>query len=159
MFQVSDVIQLQPQEQVRALIRQSLFGMVPRLTFAGACIASPFFFVFSLTHLGLMGWSAFFLSVLFGIAYAYRAILLWDANVLIVTTQRLVFVEQREIWTRVVLEMLLVSVQDVKTETHGFFQRMFRVGSLHVRGSGVASSITAWNIPQPERVRGLMRTS
>jgi len=98
----------------------------------------------------------FLVAVLIGISIALRTLLLWDADILIVTTSRLVDVDQRGIFARSVSEAPLEAVQDVSWSRNGIIQTIFRMGNVKVQTAGATANIEAKDIPHAEAVHELI---
>ncbi len=112
MFSIKDVIQLQPSETVELVERRSLRSVAGPLLLAAALISLPFFFLFSLIRAGGAGAIVFCLLLASGITAALRVFVIWDSQVLIVTSRRVVIVLQKGVWKRKVEETALPDVQD-----------------------------------------------
>jgi len=94
--------------------------------------------------------------IIAGIALAFRALFLWDADVLIVTNLRVVDVDQRGLFSRRVSEAALTSIQDVSWKKQGLWQTLFHMGGVKIQTAGATAVIEADNIPKPERVHELI---
>ncbi len=156
MFRVEDVLQLKDREEVRHVTRRHILTMFPGLFLGLVLIVLPFFLIFPLFSWGVLGVALFFIAVLLGISSAVRTLLLWDADILIVTTLRLVDVDQRGLFSRIVSEAPLDAVQDVSWSRRGVIQTIFRIGNLKVQTAGATANIEAHNIPHPEQVHELI---
>lgn len=152
MFKLEDVLQMKDGEDVKEIIRRHWLTLVPGLSVAFILIVIPFFLMFPLFAWGVMGASLFVVAVVIGIVVAIRTFLLWDADVLVVTTLRLVDVDQRGIFTRIVSEAPLSSIQDVSWSRKGMLETFFHIGSVRVQTAGAQTSIEARRIANPERV-------
>ncbi|MFA5185726.1 MAG: PH domain-containing protein [Patescibacteria group bacterium] len=156
MFHIEDVLQLKDREDVRHITRRHILTMLPGLVLALILIVIPFFLMFPMFSWGIFGVILFFIAVLLGIGVAIRTLLLWDADILIVTTLRLVDVDQRGILTRIVSEAPLDAIQDVSWSRKGILQTIFRLGDLKVQTAGATANIEAKSIPHPEAVHELI---
>lgn len=156
MFHIEDILQLKDREEVRHVTRRHVLTMFPPLLLALILIVAPFFLMFPLFSWGLIGVALFFVAVLIGIATALRTLLLWDADILIVTNLRLVDVDQRGIFSRSVSEAPLDAIQDVSWSRTGLIQTLFRMGSLKVQTAGATANIEAKDIPHAEAVHELI---
>lgn len=156
MFRVHDVIQLKPDEEVRAIFRRHGVTLWLPLLLASALLVLPFFFLFAFTKAGAAGMAAFGVSVIAGLLVALRAFHVWDGDVLVVTSLRVVDVDQRGIWHRVVSEAPMHGVEDVRWERRGPSDALFRLGTVRIRTSGLASEIAAPKIAHPEIVQTLI---
>jgi hypothetical protein len=94
----------------------------------------------------------FLASVLIGIIIALRAFLLWDSDVLIVTSNRLVKVDQKGVFSRFVTELAMGSITDVAWKRHGVVDTLFSVGSLSVNSPAVSKTIEMMRMSHPERL-------
>ncbi len=149
MFSIRDVIQLQPNEKIELFVRRSVSAMFGQLVLAGALIALPFFFLFSLLRSGSIGAIVLCLFLAAGILVALRAFLIWDSQVLLLTNRRAVFVEQKSPWNRIVHEISLMDVQNVsfaRTWMDGIFGR----GTIRFSSGGSISTLEVPNVPRPK---------
>lgn len=156
MLHLTDVIQPKPDEHVEAVFRRHRFTLVPSLCAAALLIGIPFFWLFSLTRAGSVGVIAFALLLAAGLAIGIRSLLLWDANALIITNERLICVRQKGIWHRVVQEVALHSVHELTCESRGMIETFFHVGTLRIRGGGATGEFTVEHIDAPERARAVI---
>ncbi len=75
----------------------------------------------------------------------------------IITTTRIVYINQRRFFNREVSSFLLARVQDVTTDVAGFLPTLIGFGSLRVQTAGEASHhFVMQGIPHPEDVRDLI---
>ena len=155
MFQLSDVLQPKPGERTERVIRQHFFAILPRLLVAGFLIVFPFFVLFSLLR-SAMGVIFLTLCVLIGFTMAVRALLVWDADVLVVTTHRLIDVDQRGIWTRIVTEIPLISVSSLEILSGKGMGLLGGIGGLRIHSTGAPSVLDVSMIRKPERIRNLI---
>jgi membrane protein YdbS with pleckstrin-like domain len=152
MFKLEDVLQIKDSEDVKEIVRRHWTTLIPPLLLAFILIVIPFFLMFPLFAWGIPGVGLFLAAVLIGIVVAIRSFILWDADVLIVTSLRLVDVDQRGIFTRIVSEAPLASIQDVSWKRHGMFETIFRTGTIKVQTAGGQSVIEARKISGPEHL-------
>lgn len=152
MFRIEDVLQLKDGEKIRAVIRRHLVTLVAPLFLALILIVVPFFLLFPLFSWGIPGVILFFFAVAAGMVIAVRSLILWDADVLIVTTMRLVDVDQKGLLTRSVSEAALGAIQDVSWIRNGFLDTMFRMGKVKIQTASTTSVLEATRVPQPEAI-------
>ncbi|MFA4955060.1 MAG: hypothetical protein WC641_07170 [Patescibacteria group bacterium] len=151
MFHIEDVLQLKDDEQVKLIVRRHLVTLFPSLFLALILIVVPFFMLFPLFAWGILGVILFAVAVFCGVVVAGRSVLLWDADLLIVTNFRLVDVDQRGLFTRLVSEVALPSIVDVAWSRKGLLETFFRMGSLAAQTGAAGTKIEARMIPRPER--------
>lgn len=152
MFHLDDVLQLKEGENVIRLIRRHPITLVPSLSLAILLIVLPFFLLFPLFGLGILGVIMFGAAVLIGIGVAARAFLLWDSDVLVMTTHRLVDVDQKGLFTRNVTEAQHTNIQDVSWSKKGIWQTMLGIGSLNIQTAGASLNIEASQVAHPQQL-------
>lgn len=91
----------------------------------------PFFLIFFLFS-SLWGVIIFFLWVAGGLGYGIYQWLTWYFDSFIITSHRLVHIDQKSLFYRSVSETSISAVQDVTYEINGFFASAFNFGILRV---------------------------
>jgi uncharacterized membrane protein YdbT with pleckstrin-like domain len=148
MFQSKDVLNLQEGERIEGIIRRHYSTLWPRLLLAGAFIILPFFFLFALLSLGLIGLLLVVFSVALGIFLALKALIVWDARVLLLTNRRLIHVDQRGIWSRKVQEAPLWNIRSVECEQTGLLDRICRTATVVINTDGTSGTIQFSALPR-----------
>ncbi len=156
MFRLEAVIQLKEEENVKALARRHIITILPSLFLSMVLIVLPFFFMFPLFGWGTPGIIIFGVLILAGAFVAFRTLFMWDEDVLILTNQRVIDVDQKGLFSRKVTEMSLASVQDVSWKRQGFLQTIFRMGSINIQSAAATSSIEGAHIARPEKLQDLI---
>jgi membrane protein YdbS with pleckstrin-like domain len=156
MFRTEDVIPLKDDERIRTITRRHVITLFPGLGLAIIFIVIPFFLLFPLFSWGLPGVILFFASLLLGLGIAFRVLLVWDSDVLIVTTLRLVDVDQRGLFTRIVTEAPLSTIQDVSWSKRGIIETVFGLGSVRVQTAAATASLVAQRVPRPQVIHELI---
>src|SRR5690606_8926348 len=80
-----------------------------------------------------------FLYVLYLITLWIIGFMLWldyYLDVLVVSNQRVIEIQQRGLFSREISSLNLENIQDVTTESHGIIQTLFKLGDIHVQTSG-----------------------
>lgn len=152
MFRLSHVLQVKEGEYPALIVRRHPVTMASSLVLAALCIVTPFFFLFSLAAWGSWGIILFACCLALGIYLALRTFLLWDGDVFVVTSTRLVEVQQRGLWHRVVREASLREVQELGHERAGFRDWMMRTGTLRVWVSGHGQPWHISRLTHPESI-------
>jgi hypothetical protein len=155
MFHLEDVLQLKDDEDVKLIVRRHPVTLFGGLGISFLCIVLPFFFLFPLFGWGIAGISLFGVLIIGGILLAMRTILLWDSDVLVVTTLRLVDVDQKGLFSRFVKEAPLASVQDIAWSRKGLIDTVFHVGTLDVSVAG-AANMTVTRVAHPEQINEMV---
>lgn len=100
-------------------------------------ITSAFFFMFWFFDKGLYGSVAFALLIVLGLFIIFRNYYLWKKNVFYITTHRLIDIEQRGFFERIVSEITYDKIEDVHGKINGFWGMVLRFGSVVIQtGAG-----------------------
>ncbi len=143
-------------EEVLALVRRTpLVVMGPTLLVAVLIIA-PFFFLYPLLKLGSLGVATIFTSVLMGVFLGIRTMWVHQLNAFILTATRIVDVDQRGFFHRVVSETTFDKVQDVSYIMKGIAATIFRYGSVVIQTAGTAANLELIGVRHPQRVQDLI---
>lgn len=109
----------------------------------------PFFFMFWLFNHSWWGQALFFIPVAFGILMLVRTLFIWKKNVLIITTHRVVDVDQRGFFDKVVSDVPYDRIEDVSGRIKGFWGTIFRYGNLQIQTGHGKVLIVVERIKQP----------
>lgn len=77
-------------------------------------------------------------------------------DVWIVTNERVINIEQKGLFTRVVSELELEKIQDVTTDVCGVIPTLFNYGKLLIQTAGEKERFVFRNIPDPYAVKDLI---
>lgn len=104
----------------------------------------------STTVLGILFTSAYYLGIL---VFFYTQFLLYYLDVWVVTNDRIIDVDQLSLFSRVISELDLASIQDVTTDVRGFFPTLFDYGDVVVKTASDNPNIIFRQVPHPNSVR------
>lgn len=150
MLHIEEILALQEGERLVSVLRRSLLTVAPTLALAGLFLATPFFFLFPLLRLGFIGTVILCASLALGAYLALKGVLLWDANVLVLTDHRFIVVRQHGLWSRRVIEAPLNGSQ--ATAKRSGLMGMMRVGELTLTGQGLSVPVIVTGMPSVESV-------
>jgi hypothetical protein len=77
-------------------------------------------------------------------------------DMLIITNDRLLDVDQHGLFARTVSEMNLALVQDITTEIKGFFPTFFNYGNLIIQNAGAMTKFHLNNVENPNKLREII---
>ncbi len=99
-----------------------------------------------------------FLSIflLFSLLFMFQQFLDHWLDVWILTTRRIINIEQTGLFTRVRAEVRLYRVQDVTSEIKGFMRHMFNYGMVFTQTAGERMRFTFEDIPEPKEASKLI---
>lgn len=89
--------------------------------------------------------------VLLAFVIFYTAFYLYYSSVLLITTERVIYLHQKSILKRKIIETNLDKIQDVSSDTEGFVKNMLGFGDLIIRTAGASqgNEIVVKNIANP----------
>lgn len=155
MFHLEEVLQLKDTENVTCIVRRHPATLAPSLVLGAALIIMPFFFLFPLFRIGIIGVLIFLAAVLIGVVLAGRAVIIWDSDVLIVTSLRIVDVDQRGMFARFVTEIPVTAIRDAAWRRRGIADTLFGMGTLTIQGQS-AEPLEVRRVGHPERLHELI---
>ncbi len=156
---VAEVIELKEGEEVLCVVKNHWIVELHRAAFAFFLIATPFFFARPLFRIDTWGIIIFVCSICAGIAYAIRAYYVWNWNGFIITTHRVVDVDQRGFLNRTVSQAMYDKLQDVSYAVKGVWGMIFHYGIVELQTSGGAVSLEQPNVCNPKEVHHLITTT
>jgi len=77
-------------------------------------------------------------------------------DVWIITSERIIDVNQEGFFSRTVAELKLFQIQDVTSELKGFLKFIFKYGDVYVQTAGEVQRFTFKQVPNPEEVRNII---
>lgn len=95
----------------------------------------------------------YYLALLFG---TLLVILFYYLSLQIITDMRMVDVDQRGLFKRMVTEIQIENVEEVSSKTHGFLATIFNYGHVLVQTSGSVAEFEFDNIAHPEQIKKLI---
>lgn len=159
MINISKRIGMQPEEEVVFFLRSHWFEIIPLIFGFFVVLILPFaaYFTILYTHpefieiktnftLFLLGSSIFFL---YAWLFLFQNFTDWYLDIWIVTNQRIVNIEQRGLFGRVMSELMLYNTQDVTSEIKGFIPSMFDYGNVHIQTSAEKTRFEFNNVEHP----------
>lgn len=143
-------------EDVRALIRRTPIVTFGAILVSVALIIAPFFFLYPLLKWGARGSAVLVVSLLVGLFYGFRTLWVQQLNAFILTPQRIIDVDQRGIFHKVVSETTYDKVQDVSYVVKGIGPTLFRYGTIVIQTAGNAANLELAGVRHPQRVQELI---
>ncbi len=77
-------------------------------------------------------------------------------DIWVVTDQRLIRIELRGFFNRLVTTMNLNRIQDVKVSTKGFFATLFTYGDIKIQTAGTEAEFVFFHTPKPQETKNLI---
>ncbi len=152
---IKDLI-LNDGENIVKVVRQSKLILFSTLILPTLLILAPFFFLFLLFSYGQWGVYAFILSLIVGILLFLRELMIWRFKLFIITTQRIIDIDQKGLFKRTVSNVLFTKIDDIFYKISGLPQVIFRCGNIYITLSDNKSGLELKNIPSPQRIQQLI---
>ncbi len=148
--------ELKPHEEILAIVRQSLFPLFWRFFLYVLWLLIPFFFLFPLFREGVGGVVVFFGLVGSGFVFLMRQFFSWTGTVFIVTDKRVVDIDQRGFFDRIVTEAPYFQIDEASYRIKGFWATIFRYGSIRLELAGSSADIQFDRVSRPARIHNLI---
>lgn len=155
-FRIDKAVQLKPEEEVLEVVHEDLVPRLPGFALLFVWFVIPFFFLFPLFREGWVGVLIFFALAGSAAVMAARAYVKWANTVLVLTDRRVIDVERRAFFDRVISETPYAHIDDVTYRVKGIAPTLFRYGDLRVHVAGSAADIEFRRVARPSRVHDLI---
>lgn len=153
-----------PNEKIVKVLRRDIFILFKKVLFFILLIILPLLF-FYIVIISLYP-NLFYNQIsyaLFALIVSFYYLFIWlfflfsfidyYLDVWIITNERIIDIQQRGFFSRVISEQKLYRVQDITSEVHGFFPTIFKYGNVYIQTAGTKQRFFFHEIPNPEGVR------
>ena len=84
-----------------------------------------------------------------------QAYYLYSSSVFLITSERVIYLDQRSVFRRIIIETNLDKIQDISSDTKGPVRTSLDFGNLIIRtaGASAGSEIVVRNIPAPYEIQ------
>ena len=147
-------INLHANEELIAVLHHHPVTYAKQIMITAILILGAFFFMFALFSLGEIGVALFCAIILTGVFYGSRELYIWFANASVITSQRLVDIDQQAIFHKTVSDIDYGKIIDISYSVKGISQTIFNIGSIKVQSSG--AKLLLKNIKEPGKVNQLL---
>ncbi|OGH61672.1 MAG: hypothetical protein A2848_01855 [Candidatus Magasanikbacteria bacterium RIFCSPHIGHO2_01_FULL_50_8] len=160
---LNELIKQKPYEKIVYLIRRHWVTYIPTVLLFIVLAAVPLAvaFILNQTSPALLTepHSYAFFMLLFSVyelsiaLFFYASFLMYYLDLLIITNDRLVQVQQRNLFSRSISELDLFKIQDSTSEVHGFVATIFAYGKLSIQTAGEQKNFAFEAVPNVHAVR------
>lgn len=88
--------------------------------------------------------------------FTFQQFVTYYLDMWIVTTERIISIEQERLFHRTTSETHLAVIQDATAEIHGFLHTMLNYGDVYIQTAGEKERFSFHNIPHPEKVKQMI---
>ncbi|PLX26627.1 hypothetical protein C0583_06350 [Candidatus Parcubacteria bacterium] len=153
-------------EEIVRIIRRDFFVLFLKILFFMFLCIIPFgFFAVMLISYPEMFSSPTYLAIiilstsayyLFVWLFFFFSFIDYYLDVWIITSERIIDIQQKGFFSRIISEQKLFRIQDVTSEVQGFIPTMFKYGNVYVQTAGTKSRFFFHQVPNPDEVRDVI---
>jgi len=148
--------QLRDGEELLTVVRRSPVAHLLGWIIGTLLIIAGFFFLYPLIHQGVWGRIVFAFLLIVGVIVLVRTIILHRMNVFVLTSERVIDIDQQGMFSRVVSECLYQNIQEMSFSVTGVLGTLAHVGTLMVHTAGDRADLHISGIKDPQRVQELI---
>lgn len=151
----------EPDEKIIMVLRRHGWHLFKIIFIYGILFFLPLFFTFILnrnsnsidTNIGNFIYKGFLSLYYFAlITFFYRSWLDYYLDIWVVTSERIVNIEQKGLFAREISSFRLFRIQDVAADVKGILATFFHFGDVHVQTAGAESNFVFKQVPDPYRI-------
>lgn len=155
-----------PNEKIIKVLRRDFFVLCKKVLFFIILSVAPILFMLIMTYnypnllsgdmsypLVVLGISAYYLFIWLFLFFSFIDYYL---DIWIITNERIVDIRQEGFFSRAIAEQRLDRVQDVMSESKGFFPTIFRYGNVNIQTAGAEQRLLLEEVPEPDNVREII---
>ncbi len=145
--------QLHEKEEIVRVVRRAGITLVPSIGLGASLVLLDFFLIawwFQFRTWGPVGFTA---VLVFAFGLGARGWYIWSKNILAITNQRVIDMNQHGMFQRTVAETTYDKIQDVRYTIKGVWQTMFRFGAIVIQTAGNATTLELTSIKNPVEIQ------
>jgi hypothetical protein len=155
-----------PNEQIIKVVRRDFFILFKKLILLILLIILPFLFLAFLIYtqpglltgdisypLIIISLSAYYL---FAWLFFFFSFIDYYLDVWIITSERIIAIEQKGFFSRTISEQRLYRIQDVTSDLKGILPTILNYGNVHVQTAAEIERFIFSQVPDPEGVRSII---
>lgn len=164
---LNSLIQQKPNEKILLTVRRHPITFVPYVLFFLLLIIVPFglYWLLNNSSLGsylqnqtgyavaILATSVYYLSCFL---FFYTYFVTFHLDLWIVTSDRLLDMEQKSLFNRVISELDLYQIQDATSEVKGLFPSIFNYGDLTLQTAGAVDRFMFRSVANPSKLREII---
>lgn len=147
---------LKDDEQLITMVRKYFFVFSAQLILGVVFIIASFFLLYPLFNWGKLGIAIFFVLLFMGIYIIFKVIYVYSFNIFIITDQRIIDIDQRGFFDRIVSETTYQKIQDVSFRLKGLSQTILHYGSVVIQTAGNQANIELHGVKDPEKIHQII---
>jgi energy-coupling factor transporter transmembrane protein EcfT len=156
------MIEIHPDERVILEIRRHWFVLFSQTIFLAILIFIPIALIFFPT-VGARIWSSSILLSITIFVFGFWFLLVWILffifwtdyylDVWVLTSRRIIDIEQHQLFHREVSEFRLDRIQDITIDVRGILPTLLHFGDIHVETAGETQKFIIKIVPHPDKIK------
>lgn len=143
---------LHPREQIIKKIRRYYLTYFWHWLLVFIFIATPFFFMFVLFSWGKWGVGIFIALMVLGLLILVRGLFFWRKNVTLVSTERVLKIEQHGLLSKTVTDLGFYNIRSVSYKIKGFWPTILRYGKIVIETNDDKKNLEILAVKKPAEV-------
>ncbi len=153
-------------EEIIRVLRRDLFVLFKKVLLFLLLTILPFafFYLMMIFNANILENNTIYPLVILAISAYYLFIWLffffsfidYYLDVWIITSERIIDIQQRGFFSRIISEQKLFRIQDVTSEVNGAIPTIFKYGDVHVQTAGTKQRFFFHEVPNPDKVRDII---
>ncbi|MFA6553624.1 MAG: PH domain-containing protein [Patescibacteria group bacterium] len=140
-------------EEVIRIVRKYPLVFCWPIFWSAIFIIAPFFFLVPLWQWGRWGVGLFFISLVFGLLLGVRVAVLYSLNIFVITSERIIDIDQTGFFSRTVSETTYDKIQDVSYSIKGIMQTFLHYGDVIIQTAGQQVNLELNSVKDPEKIQ------
>jgi hypothetical protein len=135
---IAQKINLRTDEEIVMILHHHPIGFLKQIIVTAFIILLSFFLMYPLFNfLDQLGVALFIALLATGIFYGGREFYIWYNNVFVITNQRIIDIDQRGFFEKIVSEIPYENIIDISYYVKGFWQTVLKLGTVKIKAGGV----------------------
>jgi len=155
-MKLKDIVKPKPDEEILLIVRESFAAHAGVFFLLAVWFLVPFFFFYPLFRQGMFGIIGFFVLVCSGVYLFWRSFHSWSHTLFVITDHRIIDIDQKGFFDRVVTESSFVQMEDVHYRIHGILAMVFGYGTVYLQMKGDIADLKFEHVKRPARVQDLL---
>ncbi len=140
------------------ILRHHPIGFAKQIVITVFIVLLSFFLMYPLFNfLDQLGVALFIALLATGIFYGGREFYIWYNNVFVITNQRIIDIDQRGFFEKIVSEVPYENIIDISYYVKGFWQTVLKLGTIKIKAGGV--DLVIKNIKEVVKVNQILLDS
>lgn len=148
--------QLKEGEELVRLVRRHPVVLVPPLGLGIFLVLTDFFLMAWWFRHGWWGVGLWLFILILSAWWIFRTVYIWSLNVMVLTNQRVIDINQRGVFDRRVAEAPYDKIQDVRYTIRGMWQTLLSFGVIVLQTAGSTTNLELTNVRHPVELQQLI---